>query len=93
MIIASTNPKKMLVNTDAKIINKIDMADGFQCFAQSNYIKKNQKSIKKKKIETFLKTCHIDGKYDSEISLIASISSVLDDLNQECEDLLTFNNT
>ena len=66
----------------------------FNALRNQIILKKNRNPLKKKKkIETFLKTCHIDGKYDSEISLIASISSVLDDLNQECEDLLTFNNT
>ena len=39
--------KKMHVNTDTKIINKIYMTDGFECFAPSNDIKKQQKTKKK----------------------------------------------
>ena len=40
--------KKMHVNTDAEIINEIDMTDGFECFAPSNDIKKNNRKPRKK---------------------------------------------
>ena len=34
--------KKMHVNTDAEIINEIDMTDGFECFTPSNDIKNTE---------------------------------------------------
>ena len=33
---------KMHANTDAEIINEIDMTDGFKCFTPSNDIKKQE---------------------------------------------------
>ena len=44
--------QKMHVNTDAEIINEIDMTDGFECFTSSNDIKK-QKTRKKNLQKTF----------------------------------------
>ena len=59
----------MHVNTDAEIINEIDMTDGFECFATSDDIKKKQQKTKKKKLKSTSKLiCRIDGKSDSEIS-------------------------
>ena len=46
----------MHVNTDAEIINEIDMTDGFECFAPSNDIKKNQQKTKKKKFKKYFET-------------------------------------
>ena len=48
--------KKIHVNTDAEIINEIDMTDGFECFAPSNDIKKKQQKTKKKKFKKYFET-------------------------------------
>ena len=40
--------QKMHVNTDAEIINDIDMTDGFECFTPSNDIKKTPENQRKK---------------------------------------------
>ena len=49
--------QKMHVNTDAEIINKIDMTGGFECFTPSNNIKK-QKTKKKNLQKTFRSLSH-----------------------------------
>ena len=49
--------QKMHVNTDAEIINKIDMTSGFECFTPSNDIKK-QKTKKKNLQKTFRSLSH-----------------------------------
>ena len=59
--------QKMHVNTDAEIINEIDLTHGFECFTPSNDIK-NPRKRRKMLCRKYFETCHIDGKSDSEIS-------------------------
>ena len=84
--------KKMHVNTNAELINEIDMTDGFKCFAQSNDIKKNRKPRKKFE-ENISKLVALMENLIVKSFLLASINSILDDLNRQCEALLTLDNT
>ena len=80
--------QKMHVNTDAKIINEIDMTDGFKCFTPSNDIKKPRKPRKKNLQKTFRNLSHW-----WKILRLASINSIFDDLNRQCEAVITLNKT
>ena len=73
----------MHVNTDAEIINEIDMTDGFECFTPSNDIKKPQKT-KKKNAENFSKLAALMGKPTVKSLRLASVNSILGDLNRQC---------
>ena len=59
--------QEMHVNTDAEIINEIDLTHGLECFTPSNDIK-NPRKRRKKICRKHFETCNIDGKSDSEIS-------------------------
>ena len=84
--------KNMHVNTDTQIINEIDMADGFECFAPSNNIKKAENQEKKLE-ENISKHVALMENPTVKSLRLASVNSILDDLNRQCEAVLTLDNT
>ena len=84
--------KKMHVNIDAQIINEIDITDGFECFAPSNDIKKAENQEKKFE-ENISKLVALMENPTVKSLRLASVNSILDDLNRQCEDVLALDNT
>ena len=84
----------MHVNIDAEIINEIDMTDGFECFAPSNDSKKNNTENQEKKFEENIPKLVALMENPTVKSLrLASVNSILDDLNGQCKAVLTLGNT
>ena len=82
----------MHVNADAQIINKIDMTDGFEGFAPSNDIKKTENQEKKIE-ENISKLVGLMENPTVKSLRLVSVNSILDDLNRQCEAVLTLDNT
>ena len=84
--------KKMHVNTDPEIINEIDMTDGFECFAPSNDIKRPENQEKKFEENIWKLVALMENSTVKSLRL-ASVNSILDDLNRQCKAALTLDNT
>ena len=84
--------KKMYANTDAEIINEIDMTDGFECFASSNDTKKTENQENKLE-ENISKLVALMKNPTVKSIRLASVNSILDDLNGQYEAVLTLDNT
>ena len=82
----------MHVNTDPEIINEIDMTDGFECFAPSNDIKRPENQEKKFEENIWKLVALMENSTVKSLRL-ASVNSILDDLNRQCKAALTLDNT
>ena len=71
--------KKIHVTTDDKIINETGMTDGFECFAPSNDIKKQQK---KKFEENVSKLVALMENLTVKSLQLPSVNFILVNLNQ-----------